>query len=319
MNYLAFLIRKFLDSYRDSNKVVKFYNLKSLNGRFVWLRIFLIKFFYSFPKFRNLKIFFYSAEDPEECSFVDEKINAKNLLQDIDNQGYSSLFHIKDSYINKLKNLIFESKKHDLQKIPELYKKKIFKLNNETQEDYFTRLKSYGINRITGNIDLNIQNPLSEILFSKKFLFLAKSYLGQGAMTVSASYFISFPNKNLNEIDKISNAQYFHWDNDFTKFLKLYIYLSDVDLNSGPHVFVTGTHKRKNFKHKLHRPYSDNDIHSSYSEVISFLGNKGSSFFVDSYGLHKGETVKKNNRIMLNIHYGKGKLLYSAYDKFIKY
>lgn len=319
MNYLAFLIRKFLDSYRDSNKVVKFYNLKSLNGRFVWVRIFFIKFFYSFPKLRNLKIFFYLADDAEESSFVDEKIKVKNLLQDIDLQGYSSLFHIKGSYINKLKNLIFESRKHDLQKIPELYKKKIFKFDNETQDDYFSRLKSYGISRITGNIDLNIPNSLSEILFSKKFLLLAKSYLGQNTMTVSASYFISFPNKNLNEIDKISNAQYFHWDNDFTKFLKLYIYLSDVDANSGPHVFVTGTHKRKNFKHKLHRPYTDNDIYSSYSEVKSFLGNKGSSFFVDSYGLHKGETVKTNNRIMLNIHYGKGKLLYSACDKFIKY
>ncbi len=53
MNYLVFLIRKFLDSYRDSNKVVKFYNSKSLNGRFVWLRIFLIKFFTHFP---NLEI-----------------------------------------------------------------------------------------------------------------------------------------------------------------------------------------------------------------------------------------------------------------------
>ena len=319
MNYLAFLIRKFLDSYRDSNKVVKFYNLKTLNGRFVWVRIFFIKFFYSFPILRNAKKIFYSTDDAEECSFIDEKINAKNLLEDIDREGYSSLFHIKDSYINKLKNLIFESKKHDLQKIPELYKKKIFKFNNEIQDDYFSRLKSYGISRITGNIDLNIPNPLSEILFSKKFLILAKSYLGQSAMTVSASYFISFPNKNLNEIDKISNAQYFHWDNDFTKFLKLYIYLSDVDENSGPHVFVTGTHKRKNFKHKLHRPYSDSDIHSCYSEVKTFLGNKGSSFFVDSYGLHKGETVKKNNRVMLNIHYGNGKLLYSPCDKFIKY
>ncbi len=319
MNYLAFLIRKLLDSYRDSAKVVKFYNLKSLNGRFVWIRIFFIKFFYSFPELRNKKKLFYSANDAEESSFIEEKIKVKNIFQDIDRQGYSNLFHIKESYINSLKNLIFESKNHDLQKIPELFKKNIFKINNETQDDYFTRIKSYGISRITGNIDLNIPNPLSEILFSKKFLSLAKSYLGQSAMTVSASYFISFPNQNLNEIDKISNAQYFHWDNDFTKFLKLYIYLSDVDENSGPHVFVPGTHKLKKFKHKLHRPYSDNDIHNSYSEVKSFLGNKGSSFFVDSYGLHKGETVKKNNRIMLNIHYGKGKLLYSACDKFIKY
>ena len=40
-------------------------------------------------------------------------------------------------------------------------------------------------------------------------------------------------------------------------------------------------------------------------------------FFTDSYGLHKGVTPLNKYRLMLNIHFGKGKLLYSKNDLFI--
>ena len=45
MNYPSFLIRKFLDSYRDTLKVVNFFNLTQLNGFSVLIKIFFIKFF----------------------------------------------------------------------------------------------------------------------------------------------------------------------------------------------------------------------------------------------------------------------------------
>jgi hypothetical protein len=55
MNYPSFLIRKFLDSYRDTLKVVNFFNLRQLNGFSVLIKIFFIKFFYSFTYLRNTK------------------------------------------------------------------------------------------------------------------------------------------------------------------------------------------------------------------------------------------------------------------------
>ena len=44
---------------------------------------------------------------------------------------------------------------------------------------------------------------------------------------------------------------------------------------------------------------------------------EGNFFLVDSYGIHKGLTPK-NYRLMLNIHFGKGRILYSENDKFIE-
>ena len=87
----------------------------------------------------------------------------------------------------------------------------------------------------------------------------------------------------------------------------------------GPHIFVQGTHKKKLFRHQLQRPYPDSDIYNSYKLIKPFLGDMGSSFFVDSYGLHKVEVPRLGNRIMLNIHYGKGKILYTKFDKVVNF
>jgi len=319
MKYIPFIIRKFLDSFRDSTKIVKFYNLRLQNGSFIWLKIFFIKFFYSFSTLRNYKKNSQVLEITEEKdSTINNQIDIIKFIKDINYRGYSEFFNLQKSSIDDFKKLVMESKNHDLQKIPEAIKKDVFKKKNEENKDYFDRIKSLGVSRLTGSLDLNVSNSISSFLLSKKFLTLAKSYLFTEEITVSSSYFISFPNSKLEEKDKISNAQYFHWDNDFTKFLKLYIYLSDVDENSGPHIYVPGTHKNKLFKHQLQRPYSDRDVYNSYPIIKPFLGDIGSSFFVDSYGLHKANVPKTKNRIMLNVHYGKGKILYNKFDKFIK-
>ena len=102
---------------------------------------------------------------------------------------------------------------------------------------------------------------------------MLKKYLNTNSISVSASYFISFP-ANLTELEKIKNAQYYHWDNDFVKFFKLYIYLSDVDSDCGPHIFIPQTHKKKLDKHKLQRPYKDTDIDNFLRKKRIYRGNR---------------------------------------------
>ena len=60
--------------------------------------------------------------------------------------------------------------------------------------------------------------------------------------------------------------------------------------------------------------FKDDDIYKSYKKVKEFTGKAGSAFFVDSYGLHKANPPKKKSRIMLNVHFGSGKILYSPND-----
>ena len=319
MNYFSFLIRKFLDSYRDTKKVVNFFELYKWNDSLIYIKIFVIKFFYSFSKLRNFKKIKLSKKSSSYFEFLSEKKFITNeTLNQIDMQGYSKIYNLKQDMVLKFKDFILNSNKHDKPKNSNIAIETICKNLNENYDQYFLRLKSLRISRITGAVDLNSENIITSFLFSEPIIDIVKNYLDSNNISVSASYFISIPSSDITEKDKIHNAQYFHWDNDFTKFCKLYIYLSNVDNDSGPHIYVEGTHKKKLFKHSLHRSYSDIDVRNSYNKIKTFVGNQGSLFFVDSYGLHKGDTPRSNHRIMLNVHYGKGKILYSKYDKFIK-
>ena len=40
-------------------------------------------------------------------------------------------------------------------------------------------------------------------------------------------------------------AQHFHSDHDRLRFVKVFVYLDDVDMNNGPHVFCEGTHRQR--------------------------------------------------------------------------
>ena len=153
-------------------------------------------------------------------------------------------------------------------------------------------------------------------MFSDSIMEFAKAYLGCNNFSVNATFFVSNP-LQITEEEKYRNAQYFHWDNDFRKFFKLYIYLTDVELDSGPHIYIPKTHKNKLPEYKLCRLYSDKKIYSNYPNPKVFTGKAGSLFLVDSYGLHKGETPKSQSRLMLNVHYGTGKILYTKNDQYI--
>jgi ectoine hydroxylase-related dioxygenase (phytanoyl-CoA dioxygenase family) len=322
MNTTTFLLKLFLDAFRDTIKVCKYFKLYSYNGLFIPIRIFLIKFLFSFSKFRNLiKPNTYNFKNnfgSNNKYLLSNDLNLLKIVSDIENQGYSQQFMINNSTIEKiieesLKNGFFDRNKLN-QKIKN---EELTIFNSETINQYIERLSKLGISRLTKTLDLKNDNLiLNKLIFSDEIINVARSYLNTNKLSVNAMLFITSSIK-ITENEKFQNAQYFHWDNDFTKFFKLYIYLNDVNDHNGPHVFVPNTHKIKKKEHRLCRLYSDENILKNYPNIKTFLGKKGTAFFVDSYGIHKGKTPKKNYRLMLNIHFGRGKILYSKNDRFI--
>jgi ectoine hydroxylase-related dioxygenase (phytanoyl-CoA dioxygenase family) len=316
MKKIIFIIKLILDSFRDTKKITKYFNLVKLNGYEVILKIFFIRLFYSIENIRSKQKIHLINEITDNSFLEGEKFDTDQISKEIDKRGYSKIFKINNSLIKRITDQIFKSTNIDV-KIDNIEKSKILKNENEEINDYFFRLKEKKISRITGTINLHNNKLFQEFLLSNSMINLVKSYLNTNNFSVNASFFISNP-LEISEEEKYKNAQYFHWDNDFRKFFKLYLYLTDVDENSGPHIFIPGTHKKKRADHKLCRLYSDSQIYSSYEKSQKFLGKAGSLFFVDSYGLHKGETPKSNSRLLLNVHFGKGKILYSKDDFYFK-
>lgn len=88
-----------LDSYRDTIKIQHILNLKSLNGSLIGLKIFFIKFFYSFSFLRNLrrpKYIKIRLSETDQNFFHNEKIDINKTVSQIHKDGFSNFFILKN-------------------------------------------------------------------------------------------------------------------------------------------------------------------------------------------------------------------------------
>jgi hypothetical protein len=101
------------------------------------------------------------------------------------------------------------------------------------------------------------------------------------------------------------SAQLFHADKDRISFIKFFVYLSDVDNESGPHVYIAGSHRTKPDTLWRDGRFSDEEVVSAYpaGAVRKIIGPAGTMFLADTRGIHKGLPVKRGRRLMFQIEY----------------
>jgi len=111
-----------------------------------------------------------------------------------------------------------------------------------------------------------------------------------------------------------SSAQQFHYDYDRASFLKMFVYLSDVGPDNGPHTYVRGSHLRKPTELLDGRRLTDEEVerHFPRDSWETICGPKGTVFFADTQGFHKGERVAEGSRSMLQICYASDRFGYVA-------
>jgi hypothetical protein len=104
-------------------------------------------------------------------------------------------------------------------------------------------------------------------------------------------------------------AQFFHFDMDRIKWLKFFVYLTDVRPENGPHCFVRGSHRSDGIPAKLlSRGYArltDEEVAGSFprDRFVEFLAPRGTVIAEDSRGLHKGRHVARGDRLMLQVQF----------------
>ncbi|MFT4182106.1 MAG: hypothetical protein QM636_09340 [Rhizobium sp.] len=140
---------------------------------------------------------------------------------------------------------------------------------------------------------------------------IAKHYLGGEAKLITTRTWWSFPTKSASEAD-LSRASFkFHFDLDDWRMLKFFFYLSDVDTDAGPHVYVRGSHNRRRLKHQLTLlvGHSAEDVLNYYGEenAMTLTGKAGSGFVEDPFGFHMGTLAKRTPRLMMEIGFGVSK------------
>jgi hypothetical protein len=104
-------------------------------------------------------------------------------------------------------------------------------------------------------------------------------------------------------------AQFWHFDMDRIKWLKFFIYLTDVETTNGPHSFVEGSHRSGGIPTALlkkgYARLEDSEINANYSSdrVIEFAAPRGTVIAEDTRGLHKGKHVEHGDRLVLQLQF----------------
>jgi hypothetical protein len=128
-------------------------------------------------------------------------------------------------------------------------------------------------------------------------LRLASAYLGCKPTLCAVGVRWSFPGP------KSADVQAFHRDPDDWRFLKLFVYLSDVDGESGPHIYVAGSHNTRGpWRAKT---YTQEHVEARFGKqnVRAILGARGTTFVADTSGIHAGIPPQRAPRLLLQAQY----------------
>lgn len=170
---------------------------------------------------------------------------------------------------------------------------------------------------------LSFENlPLIQLYTSKNILKIAKEYLGDSIKIRNPLAWIHPPTNLKKEI----RSQKWHRDQEDYKMLKVFILFSDVNDKNGPTNYVKSTKYggkfgniapnmiwAKNHWSKYNKILGK--IYNKIREIIPFnypipkksivkaTGKKGTIYFLDTNGLHKGGFVEEGIRLMTHCNF----------------
>lgn len=169
-------------------------------------------------------------------------------------------------------------------------------------------------------IDLFACEDVQRFVCDHSLLALAQAYLDSGpVIDIVAAWWSTSTEYGPDS----TAAQLFHFDMDRPRWLKAFLYLTDVPTTSGPHVFIPTTHRDRGIPRELlqrgYRRLSDEDVARAFPKAswIEATGPKGTVIIEDTRGLHKGKQLQFGDRLVLQIEYASS--LFGASRPVIRY
>ena len=147
---------------------------------------------------------------------------------------------------------------------------------------------------------------IAKIANDPYLLSVAARYLKVPPKLMSVNMWWTFP-VNASAEDRARHAHVFHYDLDDLKFVKFFFYLTDVDGQAGPHVYVKTSNRIVKYKSPLFKSkrFSDEEIVAGYGaeNIVEVLGEAGTCLIEDTITVHKGLTPISRSRLMLQFEY----------------
>jgi hypothetical protein len=132
-------------------------------------------------------------------------------------------------------------------------------------------------------------------------LAIAQSYFRSKAIIELLDLWWSAPSPTANS----KAAQLYHFDMDRVRFLKFFIYLTDVGDDNGPHCYIAGSHRRLPRPLRVDRRLTDEEVYAHYppGKRLEIKGPRGLLCAVDTQGLHKGKQLVSGHRLIFQVQY----------------
>lgn len=142
-------------------------------------------------------------------------------------------------------------------------------------------------------------NSVLELANNESLIKLATNYFGAVPSIDYINAWWSFPSK-VNSL-----TQSYHRDIDTLHSLKFFVYLTDVDKDSGPHIFIKNSLTDPLFSAKKDAMYLDYQIEGKYElgQRCEIIGSAGTNFIADTFNYHKGLVPLSKPRLLLSIIY----------------
>ena len=157
--------------------------------------------------------------------------------------------------------------------------------------------------------ELDLDNPFVKIMTDTRILDVVNSYMGMYSQIIF--YTLQMTDTTPNNAER-TYSQNWHRDPQEQKFCKVFIYLNDVDENTGPFVYLPkSAHGQKYGKLFPVSPpkgsypsKEDVDKLLPMDEVKTMTGTAGTVLFCDTMGIHRGGYATKHPRIMSTFAFG---------------
>lgn len=152
------------------------------------------------------------------------------------------------------------------------------------------------------NDDTTDIEEIQDLMSDASLIAVAQNYLRSKPIFSGISLWWSPAVKDVPDSEA---AQEFHWDMERIRWLRFFIYLTDVTHDSGPHCFIKGTHRTgaipERFRNLGYARVKDETIIDHYGQgaYLEFTGRRGTIIAEDSRGFHKGMLPLKQDRLLL--------------------
>lgn len=210
----------------------------------------------------------------------------KEIVSDLNEQGYAWLPQFVDtSTISRIKQHLEGA---------------------ELSERFAERRSGFTLNNVPAGVhvaEYKTQHLLNSpdivsLAMHPLLLDAAAGYLGCKPTISNLSLWWSLPADG-----SAQEAENYHRDVDDWRFVKFFLYLTDVDETAGPHRFVKKSTKSSRFL--FIKRFTDSEVERVYGidNCLTMLGRGGDAFLEDTFGLHKGQPPTGKRRLVFQVQY----------------